>query len=197
MTYARDKATEAGLANLEFLCVDGETLDFEADTFDAVTIRWGLMFMPEPEACLRLAHGVMKKDGRIAIACWSAPEKNPFVGVLIQTLARYMEVPKPPPGAPGIFALADPDRLHGVIDAAGFRNIKLEEQGIDVIAVNNGQAYWEAISDLAAPVMTLVNQLDNETRQAYINDVIQTADALKQGSTLCMRGTTWLASAEK
>ena len=44
---------------------------------------------------------------------------------------------------------------------------------------------------------TLVNQLDNETRQAYINDVIQTADALKQGNTLCMRGTTWLASAEK
>jgi len=45
--------------------------------------------------------------------------------------------------------------------------------------------------------MTLVNQLDNETRQAYINDVIQMADALKQGNTLCMRGTTWLASAEK
>ena len=44
---------------------------------------------------------------------------------------------------------------------------------------------------------TLVNQLDNETRQAYINDVIQTAGALKQDSTLCMRGTTGLASAEK
>ena len=93
--------------------------------------------------------------------------------------------------------MADPKRLHAVIAAAGFRNIELEEQEIDVIAVDNGQAYWEAISDLAAPVMTLVNQLDNETRQAYINDVIQTADALKHGNTLYMRGTTWLASAEK
>jgi hypothetical protein len=45
--------------------------------------------------------------------------------------------------------------------------------------------------------MTLVNQLDNETRQAYIIDVIQKADALKQGSTLCMSGATWLASTEK
>ena len=127
LAYARDKAASAGLANIEFLCVDGETLDFEADTFDAVTIRWGLMFMPEPEACLRLANRVMKKDSRIAIACWSAPDKNPFVGVLIQTLGKYMEVPKPPPGAPGIFAMADPERLHGVIAAAGFRNIELEE----------------------------------------------------------------------
>ena len=87
---------------------------------------------------------------------------------------------------------------HRVLDiASGFRNIELEELEIDVITVDSGQAYWDTISDLAAPVMTLVNQLNNETRQAYINDVIQTADALKQDSTLCMRGTTWLASAEK
>ena len=197
LACARDKAARAGVANIEFLCVDGETLDFEADTFDAVTIRWGLMFMPEPETCLGLAHGVMKQQGRIAIACWSAPDKNPFVGVLMQTLGKYMEVPKPLPGTPGIFAMADPDRLHGLIAAAGFRNIELEELEIDVITVDCGQAYWDTISDLAAPVMTLVNQLNNETRQAYINDVIQTADALKQDSTLCMRGTTWLASAEK
>jgi ubiquinone/menaquinone biosynthesis C-methylase UbiE len=197
LAYAREKAAAAGIVNIEFLCVDGETLDFEADSFDAVTMRWGLMFMPEPEVCLGLAHGVMKRHARIAIACWSAPDKNPFVGVLMQTLGKYMDVPKPPPGTPGIFAMADPERLHAVIAAAGFRNIELEEQEIDVITVDNGQAYWEAISDLAAPVMTLVYQLDDETRQAYINDVVQTADALKQGNTLTMRGTTWLASAEK
>jgi ubiquinone/menaquinone biosynthesis C-methylase UbiE len=197
LAYARSKASEAGVTNIEFHCVDGETLNFEADSFDAVTIRWGLMFMPEPASCLKLARDVMKQQGRISIACWSAPEKNPFVGLLMQTLGKYMEVPKPPPGTPGIFSMADPDRLQDVIAAAGFRNIEMEELEISVIEVDSGAAYWEAISDLAAPVMTLVNQLNNEARQAYIEDVIQTADACKQGNTLCMRGTTWLASAEK
>jgi ubiquinone/menaquinone biosynthesis C-methylase UbiE len=197
LAYARSKASEAGVTNIEFHCVDGETLNFEADSFDAVTIRWGLMFMPEPASCLKLARDVMKQQGRIAIACWSAPEKNPFVGLLMQTLGKYMEVPKPPPGTPGIFSMADPDRLQDVIAAAGFRNIELEELEISVIEVDSGATYWEAISDLAAPVMTLVNQLNNEARRAYIEDVIQTADACKQGNTLCMRGTTWLASAEK
>jgi hypothetical protein len=28
-------------------------LDFPAQTFDAASIRWGLMFMPEPVECLR------------------------------------------------------------------------------------------------------------------------------------------------
>jgi len=197
LNYARHKAVQADLNNIEYHCVDGETLNFEPETFDAVTCRWGLMFMPEPVNCLKLANNVMKDTARLAVACWAAPEKNPFVGVLMQTLGKYMEVPKPPPGTPGIFALADPDRLKDVFAAAGFRDIDLEELEIDVLEVDDGQAYWDAISDLAAPVMTLVKQLDEEARSAYISDVVQAADALKQGATLRMRGTTWLASAGK
>ena len=197
LAYARHKASEAGVANIEFHCVDGETLDYAADSFDAVTIRWGLMFMPAPVDCLKLARNIMKQQGRIAVACWSAPQKNPFVSLLLQILGNYMEIPKPPPGTPGIFSLADPERLQTVLASAGFQNIEMEELEITVIEVADGQAYWDAISDLAAPVMTMVNQLNNETRESYINEAIQAADSLKQGDKLCMRGTTWLASAEK
>ena len=197
LNHAREKAARAGVTNIEFVCVDGETLDLEAAHFDAATCRWGLMFMPEPEACLRLAHGVMKDQARFATATWSAPEKNPFVGLLMQTLGNYMELPKPPPGIPGIFALADPDRLCGLFESAGFRDVELEEMEINVLEVADGKAYWDAMSDLAAPVMTLVKQLDDETRETFIADVIASADALKQGDSLCMRGTTWLAGASK
>ncbi len=197
LNHAREKAARAGVTNIEFVCVDGETLDFEAAHFDAATCRWGLMFMPEPEACLKLAHSVMKDKARFATATWSAPEKNPFVGLLMQTLGKYMELPKPPPGAPGIFALADPDRLYGLFESAGFRDVELEEMEINVLEVADGKTYWDAMSDLAAPVMTLVKQLDDETRETFIADVIASADALKQGDTLCMRGTTWLVAASK
>lgn len=197
LAYAREKAGQAGVSNIEFRCVDGETLDLPANTFDAVTIRWGLMFMPEPVACLQQAHGVMKETARIVIACWSAPDKNPFVGLLMQSLGEYMDIPKPPAGTPGIFALADSERLHATIAAAGFVDITLEELEIDVLNVPDGQAYWEAISDLAAPVMILVNQLDDNSREAYIKDVIDAANLCRQGESLCMRGTTWIAAASK
>jgi len=197
LAYAGEKAGQAGVSNIEFRCVDGETLDLPANTFDAVTIRWGLMFMPEPVACLQQAHGVMKETARIVIACWSAPDKNPFVGLLMQSLGEYMDIPKPPAGTPGIFALADSERLHATIAAAGFVDITLEELEIDVLNVPDGQAYWEAISDLAAPVMTLVNQLDDKSREAYIKDVIDAANLCRQGESLCMRGTTWIAAASK
>jgi len=77
------------------------------------------------------------------------------------------------------------------------RNIVLEEMEIDVLDVDDGLAYWQAISDLAAPVMALVRQLEDSARSDYIDEVIKTANAMKQGETLRMRGVTWIASAGK
>lgn len=197
LDVARDKVTAQGLKNIEFQCIDAETLNVEPGSIDAVTMRWGLMFMPEPLDCLRPAHEALKEGGRISIACWSDPAKNPFVGLLIKSLGQYMEVPTPPPGTPGIFAFADGDRLRDVIASAGFSRITLEEMTINVVKVPDGQAYWEAMSDLAAPVMALVDQLDETARTAYISDVIASANSFRQGDHLYIKGTTWIASAEK
>ena len=197
LVFARRKAQQAGLANIEFNCSDGEALQYDAESFDAVTIRWGLMFMPEPEVCLSSVYKLMKQGGRISIACWSDPEKNPFISLLTKILGKYMDLPKPPPGSPGIFAFADPERLRDVIQAAGFRDIELQEMEIDFIELDSGRAYWEAMSDMAAPVMQFVNQMDSATRSWFIDDVVTSADALKQDGVLRMRGTTWVASAVK
>ena len=197
LAYARSKAANEGLDNIEFRCVDGETLTVGEGIFDAVTIRWGLMFMPQPLACLALAHSALQTGGRISVACWAAPEKNPFISLLTQTLGHYMDVPRPPPGTPGIFAMADPDHLCGVLESAGFKNITLEEMEFAMVDVEDGQAYWEAMSDLAAPVMRLVRQLDDQVRDAFINEIIETANAKMTGERLRMRGTTWIVAAEK
>jgi ubiquinone/menaquinone biosynthesis C-methylase UbiE len=195
LAYARQKAAHAGLDNIVFNCMDGEQLEFTANTFDAVTFRWGLMFMPEPEACLDAIHKAMKPGGRITLACWSTAEKNPFISLLMNTLGTYIDLPKPPPGAPGLFSFSDPDRLHGILGNAGFTDIELEELVINFIEVDCGQSYWETMSDLAAPIMLLVEQLDADSRARFIEDVVNTADDLKQDGVLRLQGTTWVASA--
>lgn len=197
LTVARENAEREGLKNIDFHCIDAEKLTFSDSSFDAVTLRWGLMFMPRPQDCLASAHRILKHDGRITLACWCAQEKNPFVGVLLETLEKYMDVPTSPLGSPGIFAFADQGRLRDSLVEAGFRDIVLEEMEIDVIEVKDGLAYWEAISDLAAPVMALVGELEASIRSDYISDVITVADTMKQNGTLRMKGTTWIASASK
>jgi len=197
LVVARKKAEQDNLKNIIFYCNDGEKLDYPDASFDAVTIRWGLMFMPEPQACLDAAYKALNQGGCISLACWSAPEQNPFVSLLMQTLGKYMEIPEAAKDAPGIFAFSDESRLYNVMEKVGFRNIGIEEMALDVLEVDNGRAYWDAISDLAAPVMALVDQLEDSARSDYIEEVIETADALKQGDSLRMRGVTWIASGEK
>lgn len=197
LTVARENAEKEVLKNIDFHCIDAEKLTFPDSSFDAVTLRWGLMFMPRPQDCLASAHRILKQGGRMTLACWCAQEKNPFVGVLLETLEKYMDVPSSPPGNPGIFAFADQGRLRDSLVEAGFRDIALEEMEIDVIEVKDGLAYWEAISDLAAPVMALVGELEDSIRSDYISDVITVADTMKQNGTLRMKGTTWIASASK
>lgn len=197
LLFAREKVLQENLENIEFRCIDGEELEFESASFDAITIRWGLMFMPEPEACLSRVYRLLKTNGRIVAACWAAPDDNPFVSFLMATLAKYMEVPKPAPDAPGMFAFADPDRLRSVLEAAGFINVKIEDMAIDVIEVDDGAAYWAAMKDIAGPVMVLANQLDDETHAAFVADVIETANGLQVGETLHMRGTTWIVSGSR
>ncbi len=194
LAFAREKAAAASLDNIEFLCVDGEELGFPPSSFDAVTIRWGLMFMPEPGECLKRAHHMLEEGGCVVVACWAEPERNPFVSLVMKVLAQYMDIPKPPPDAPGIFAFADPDRLTGVMKSAGFDDVRIEDMEIDVIEVDSGAAYWEAISDLAGPVMVLVNQLDEKTRGRFVSHVIDAANEFMTGDSLRMRGTTWIAS---
>ncbi len=116
----------------------------------------------------------------------------------LQTLANHMDVPGPKHGAPGILALAEPWLLQSKVETPGLQDVELEgleELEIDVLEVADGKAYRAAFSDLAAPVVTLVNQLEDSDRQRYIDEVITTADSLRQCETPRIRATTWIVSA--
>jgi ubiquinone/menaquinone biosynthesis C-methylase UbiE len=194
LAIARDKAAKHQLTNIEFRCMDGETLQFTEPTFDAATIRWGLMFMPDPQSCLRKVYRLLKNDGKIVIACWASPERNPFLSVFLASLKRHTEIPTTPPNTPGIFAFAEPARLSGLLAECGYIDVSIEEMEINIMDVADGSAYWQTMQDLAGPLMRLVEKLDAQAREAFVQDLIQTADALRRNDRLRLPGTTWIAT---
>ena len=197
LAIARDKARQQQIDNIEFLCVDGETLPFDPESFHAATIRWGLMFMPDPVACLRQAHGSMKKGGRMVVSCWAEPERNPFFTHLTSVLSQFMDLPQPPPNAPGVFAFADPDRLVSVLQESGFQDIEVEDLTINMVEVDSGEEYWDMMGEMAGPVVQLMKQMDETTRAAFIQAVIDSANQLMQDGKLRLPGTTWIAHGSK
>ena len=174
--FARSTAKARSLSNIEFRCVDGEVVDGQAGAFDAVTMRWGLMFMPDPVKCMRCANTALKPGGKAVVCCWTEPANNPFVTVPLGVLKRHMDIPQPPAGAPGIFALANPDRLRAIFAEAGFRDVAIEQVQIPMADFPTGAEYDVFIRELAGPVASLFVQLPAETQERVKKEIAQDAE---------------------
>jgi ubiquinone/menaquinone biosynthesis C-methylase UbiE len=195
LAFAREKAARAGITNIEFRRVDGEALDFPDGSFDAVTSRFGIMFMPEPDTCLRAAHRVLKPGGRVAVATWAAPDKNAWVSTAAGILRTLANAPAPQPGAPGIFAFADDRRLRGALEGAGFHHVKLEPVELTIADHDTPAAYLTFLLDVAGPLATLWAQLGAEQKEAAAAEISKHV-AAKDGRVK-MNGVAWVAAGTK
>jgi ubiquinone/menaquinone biosynthesis C-methylase UbiE len=194
---ARRKAREQGLANVEFRLAGGEDLDLPENSFDAALCRWGLMFMPEPGRCLAGVHRALRPGGRFAVAVWGPPELNPFVAIPMGVLRKYVDVPPPQPGAPGIFAFADRGRLESVYAQAGFRDVHVEELEIAMAAFDSGYEFVDYILDIAGPAATLFARVPPGQQEQARREIASAAGGGDPDGPVALAGRPVLAAGAK
>src|ERR1700712_305106 len=78
------------LPHLPFTAGDGTQLPFADDTFDAVTISFGLRKIVDPDAGLREMRRVTKPGGRLVVCEFSSPTYRPFRTVYIEYLMKAL-----------------------------------------------------------------------------------------------------------
>ena len=76
--------------HLPFTAGDGTRLPFADDTFDAVTISFGLRNIVDPDAGLRELLRVTRPGGRLVICEFSHPTWSPFRTVYIEYLMKAL-----------------------------------------------------------------------------------------------------------
>jgi SAM-dependent methyltransferase len=126
LAVARRRAAEEGLTNVRFEQVDAQVHPFAADSFDLVVSRTGAMFFGDVVAAFTNIRRAVRPGGRLVLLVWQAPPRNEWIGEFSAAMAAGRELPAPPPGAPGPFSLADPDRVRAVLSTAGFADVDLE-----------------------------------------------------------------------
>jgi len=120
---ARQRAATEGVA-ATFEVGDAQVKPFEPGSFDAAVSRFGVMFFDDPVAAFANIAKALRAEGRLAFVCWQDLLVNDWMLVPGAAIAEHIPLPDlGPPGAPGPFAFADPERVRDTLTSAGFDRI--------------------------------------------------------------------------
>jgi SAM-dependent methyltransferase len=124
---ARDRALEAGLRNARFEHSDAQVHPFEAEAFDLVFSRFGVMFFSDPVAAFANLLRALRPGARLGFVCWQALAQNAWMLRPMAAVAPLLSLQPPSdPHAPGPFAFADADRVTRILQDAGFGSVAVE-----------------------------------------------------------------------
>jgi ubiquinone/menaquinone biosynthesis C-methylase UbiE len=156
---AERHAAELGLHNVECRVLDAERLDLPDGAVDGVLCRWGYMLMGDPAAALAETRRVLEPGGRLSCAVWGAAEQNPWVALPARVLQERGHMPPPVAGAPGVLALADPDRLRRLLERAGFAEPRVEEVAFSWRFADLDE-YWDFLTGTVGVIAMVLGRLD-------------------------------------
>jgi hypothetical protein len=154
------------------------------------------MFLPDIPKAVAEIFRILKSDTWCAAAVWSAPDKNPYLKIPLDVIKQFVELPTPDPTAPGIFRLAKPGELSGMLQQAGFIEISEQEFFGDVRFAEAGE-YFSSLMDIAAPIQNLWAKLNPEQQSEAKQRIIATSETYRKDSVVALPIAVRMVAARK
>jgi len=148
LQVGRDKLLDTGrIANIEFVQADAQYLPFPDDSFDCITIAFGLRNVTDKALAMRSMLRVLKPGGRLLVLEFSKPKNEllskaydtysfnvlPKMGRLIADDAESYQYL-----AESIRMHPDQETLQGMMEDAGFANCEYHNMTGGIVALHKG-----------------------------------------------------------
>jgi len=124
LDFAAANLRAAGFRHAETRVMDGEALEVEEASFDAVVSRVGLIYLPDQVKALAGMLRAVKPGGRVAAIVYGRAEANGFFATPVSIIRRRAQLPAPLPGQPGPFSLGAPGVIEDLYRRAGFPRVE-------------------------------------------------------------------------
>lgn len=196
LAIARENAESKQLKNYETKTCDVCELPFDENMFDKISCRMGFMFFPDMQLASDEMFRVLKTGGKMATSVWAGPENNVWVTSIMGVINKNMQIPPPPPGAPGMFRCAAPGFIKSLMERSGFKNIN-EKLISGKVVYDDFNNFWQMMNEVAAPVVGALSKADDNMKLKIKNEVEQLSDKYKTGKGLELDYASWVVSGSK
>ena len=193
---ARERSSAEGLTNATFVRGDVQVFPFEMQAFDLAISRFGVMFFADPVAAFRNVHCALKPGGRVAFLAWQSLAENEWIRELFGVLAAGRDLPRPQPGTPGMFGLANPDDVRRIFGEAGYDNIDLEDVSEPVFAGTDADDAFNFVSSLGV-TRGMLRDLDPDTTARTLDNLRALTMAHDTGHGVRLNSSAWLITARR
>jgi SAM-dependent methyltransferase len=171
LTLARQNFHAAGLHYVHTRLADAQALGLAGADFDAAICRLGLMFCVDPLEALIQARMALKPGGRFSALVFSTAEKNPCLGITIDTACKHAGITKKSTMKPGtLLSLGEPGLLDQLLRAAGFIDINVHPLSAPFRLSSSAQ-YVDFLRYSASPIMEMLALLSTEAQINAWNDI--------------------------
>ncbi|MGE4114564.1 MAG: class I SAM-dependent methyltransferase [Candidatus Nanopelagicales bacterium] len=186
------RAAAQGLANIETATCSADDLPFAEASFDGVTARFGYMFFPELDAATAEMARVLRPGGRLTASVWAGREDNPWATLVVDAVGEEIELPAPPPGAPGVFRCSARGLVPSLLADAGLRDVQEVDVPV-VVEAASPELGWEVLSEHVAPAAAALARLDDAARARVRERVVGQLDAYVVGDGVRVPGLARVA----
>jgi len=84
------------------------------------------MFFPDVEVSVKELARAARLGGRVCAAVWGVPKKSPWTTTITGLINKHVEMPRPPPGSPGLFRCAAPAFMEAAFRKGGLKDVAVK-----------------------------------------------------------------------
>jgi hypothetical protein len=96
-----------------------------------------------------------------------------------------IELPPPDPTAPGIFRLAKPGELAGMLQQVGLQDV-VEQELLSEVQFSSAQEYVASLMDIAAPIQNLWATLSAPQQRDAEQRIVQMVESHRRGNIVAL-----------
>jgi SAM-dependent methyltransferase len=155
-----------GRANCAFAVADAAAWTPDRGVPDLYVSRHGVMFFADPVAAFAHLADIAARDAGLCFSCFRSAAENPWASGIAALLPSASQSD---PHAPGPFAFADPHRMRGILERAGWGEARFEPVDFRYLAGAGADAVADALGYFAqiGPAARAMRALPEAERASF------------------------------